>query len=100
MLYPLWYKLTHTSRSVYLLASLILLIFVYPIVADHPVAWLFLGILFAVTPLTGVYAVSDNRKTMVVATVLAVPAILSIFGPFFLDTKMVSDQVFLALIAA
>jgi hypothetical protein len=98
MFYAIWYKLTGTSRAVYLLALLTLLIFVYPTIAEHPVANMILGILFVVTPLTGVYAVSDDRKAMVIATVLGVPAVLSMIGHFFLETPLVSDQIFLTLI--
>lgn len=98
MLNRLWHKLTRTSRSVYLLVSLIVLIFVYPVVSDQAVARVLLGILFAITPLAGVYAVSDNRKTTVIATILGVPAILSIIGHFFLDNRLITDEVFLVLI--
>jgi len=98
MIYPIWKRLTHTSRSVYLLASLAALIFVYPLVSELPIAWLFLGILFASTPLTGIYAVSQDKKTVVIAAVLAVPAFLAIIGHFFLDTSVSSDKVFLSLL--
>jgi len=97
MIHSLWEKVTGTSRAVFLLASLVTLIFVYPVISDLPVAAIVLGVLFAVTPLTGVYAISDRRRTMVVATVLAVPAILATLGHFFLDTRIVTDQVFLGI---
>jgi hypothetical protein len=98
MFHPIWDKLTNTSRSVYLLASLIVLIFVYPTVAGRPIANIFLGTLFAITPLAGVYAVSINRRTTVVATILGAPAIMAIIGHFFFDTELITDQVFLVLI--
>ena len=98
MFYRLWNKVTQTSRSVYLLASLMFLIFVYPVVSDQPVAYIVLGVLFAITPLAGVYAVSDNKRITVVATILGVPAIISILGHFFLDTRLITDKVFLVLI--
>ena len=93
-----WLKLTHTSRSVYLLVSLVLLIFVYPIVAERPIAALLLTVLFLVTPLAGVYAVSSDRKSMIRATILGAPALLSLMGHFFLKAPIVTDQAFLAFV--
>ena len=81
----------------YLLASLVALLFIYPVISHLPVAADLLGILFAVTPVAGVYAVSDRKKTLVVATILAVPALLSILGHFFLESALVTDRVFLGL---
>jgi hypothetical protein len=100
MIYFLLKRVTHMSRSTYLLVSLVCLIFVYPVLSNYGVAKLILGILFAVTPLTGVYAVSGQKKTVVVATVLAVPAMVAIIGHFFLDAHVVSDEVFLSFVVA
>jgi hypothetical protein len=98
MIYPLWKKLTGTSRSIYLLVSLILLIYIYPVAADSRFAVYVLGILFATTPLTGVYAVADNRRTLIVATVLAIPAFISIIWHFFVGHTIANDEYFLVFI--
>lgn len=98
MIYYIWHKLTKTSRSVYLLASLVMLIFVYPVLSGHPVAWFILGLSFAFTPVTGLYAVSDDKKSLAVATILAVPAIASIIAHFFFNLHFLSDQLSLSLI--
>jgi hypothetical protein len=98
MLYRIWHKLTKTSRAAYLLASLTALIFAYPVISDRPVAGFILVILFATTPVTGVYAISDRKRTTVIATALAIPAILSIFGHFFFKSGLISDGIFLGLI--
>jgi hypothetical protein len=86
--------MTKTSRAVYLLVSLTALLFVYPVISEHRFAGFVLGLLFATTPLTGVYAVSDRKRTTVIATVLAIPAILSILGHFTLEAPIATDRVF------
>jgi len=98
MLSRIKYRLTHTSRSVYLLVSIALLIFAYPAFTENNLAEVILGTLFAVTPLAGVYAVSDQRKTSIAATILGVPAIVAIIGHFFLDANFITDLAFLGLI--
>ncbi len=98
MIYPLWKKLTGTSRSIYLLVSLIVLIYIYPVAADSRFAATVLGILFAATPLTGIYAVADNRKVMVVATVLAIPAFFAIIWHFFVGYTITNDEYVLVFI--
>jgi voltage-gated potassium channel len=99
MMYRLWNRLTHTSRSVYLLVSLAVLIFVYPTVSDYPLARLVLGISFLSTPLTGVYAVSRKKRTVWIAAILAAPAFLAILGHFFLRSSIVGDEVLLVPLA-
>jgi len=98
MIYPLWKKLTGTSRSIYLLVSLILLIYIYPVVAGSRFAVYVLGILFATTPLTGVYAIADNRKTMIAATVLAIPAFVAIVWHFFVGYTVANEELILIFI--
>jgi hypothetical protein len=82
----------------YLLLSLVFLLFGFSFVAHLEFARELLGFLFAVTPLAGVYAVSDDRRQMVVATILGAPALLSIIGHFYLDLRLVGDTQYLSLI--
>jgi voltage-gated potassium channel len=91
-------KMKPTSRQTYLLVSLVAIIFIYPAVAEHPLARYLLGFLFATTPLTGIYAVSDNRRVLIVGTILGIPALLSIIGHFFWDASIVNDELYLTLI--
>jgi len=92
-------RLLRRSRQIYLVASLVAIIYLYPMVSEHDLAYLVLGILFAITPLAGIYAVADNKKVMVASTALGVPALIAILAHFFFDTPILSDQVFLGLIA-
>lgn len=88
----------YRSRCLYLLLSLVVLIFGFSFIAHLSMASRLLGLLFALTPLAGVYAVSDNRRLLVVATILGAPALLSIIGHFYLDLSLVGDELFLAMI--
>jgi len=81
-----------------LLLSLVFLLFGFSFVAHLEFARNLLGLLFVVTPLAGVYAVSDNRRQMIVATIFAAPALVSIIGHFFLDLSLINDTWYLALI--
>lgn len=58
----------------YLLASLILLLAVYPYVGAGPTGPVALKVLSWFVLITGVYAVSNRRRQVVIATLLAVPA--------------------------
>ena len=91
-------KLFPRSRCYYLLLSLIVLIYVYPAMSDYPFARSILGILFAITPLTGIYAVSDDRRTLIIATILGTPAMLSVIWHFFVPYSVVNDELLLVLI--
>ncbi len=95
---PIIKKLLSRSRCYYLLISLIVLIYIYPTVSDYRFAAKLLGILFVITPLTGIYAVSDNRRVLTVGTILAIPAILSVVWHFFMPYSMVNDDFVLILI--
>ena len=75
-------KMFPKSRCFYLLLSLVILIYVYPAMSDYPFAFPVLGILFAITPLTGIYAVSDDRRTLIIAAILGAPALLSMIWHF------------------
>jgi hypothetical protein len=86
------------SRCYYLLITLILLIYLYPALPASPYAFPFLGILFAITPLAGVYAVADERRTLVIATILGAPALLSLLWHFLVPYKMVNDEFLLLLV--
>jgi hypothetical protein len=61
-------------RFHYLLASLILLLAVYPYVSAGPTGPAALKVLSSFVLITGVYAVSNRRRQVVVAALLAVPA--------------------------
>ena len=93
----MWVNL-RKSRCLYLLLSLVVLSFGFPIVAHLEIASRFLGFLFAVTPLAGVYAVSDERRQLIAATILGAPALLSIIAHFYLDLHLVGDTLYLSLI--
>jgi len=95
---PIWDKFRNASRSIYLLVSLILLIYVYPIAADSRFASYALGILFAATPLTGVYAIANDRKTLIIATALAVPAFFAIIWHFFVGYTVRNEELILIFI--
>ena len=58
----------------YLLASLILLLAVYPYVSTGPTGPAALAVLSSFILITGVYAVSDRRRQVAIAAVLAIPA--------------------------
>ena len=88
--------LARTRQFHYLLASLILLLVVYPYVAAGPTGPAALRVLTSFVLITGVYAVSDRRRQVVIAALLAIPAFglgwlhvftgapaLSIAGDFF-----------------
>jgi voltage-gated potassium channel len=89
---PIWDRIRNTSRSVYLLVSLVLLVFVYPVVADSTFAVYVIGILFAVTPLAGVYAIADSRRSKLIAMVLATPALTAIVWHFFVGYNIRNDE--------
>jgi hypothetical protein len=85
-------KIFRKSRCYYLLISLVVLIYVYPALPASPVNFPLLGILFAITPLTGIYAVSDDRRVLLVAGILAAPALLSMIWHFFVPYSLVNDE--------
>jgi len=58
----------------YLLASLILLLAVYPYVSAGPTGPAALKVLSSFVLITGVYAVSNRRRQVVIAVLLAIPA--------------------------
>ncbi|PKL63527.1 MAG: ion transporter [Methanomicrobiales archaeon HGW-Methanomicrobiales-2] len=58
----------------YLLASLILLLAVYPYAGAGPTGTVALKVLSSFILITGVYAVSNRRRQVVIAALLAVPA--------------------------
>ncbi|KAF5075876.1 potassium channel family protein [Methanoculleus horonobensis] len=58
----------------YLLASLVLLLAVYPYVSAGPSGPVALKVLSSFVLITGVYAVSNRRRQVVIAVLLAVPA--------------------------
>lgn len=68
-------------RFHYLLASLILLLAVYPYVDTGTTGTVALKVLSSFILITGVYAVSNRRRQVVIAALLAVPA----FGLGWLD---------------
>lgn len=88
----------YRSRCLYLLLTLVFLLFGFSFVAHLAIAQRLLGVLFAVTPLAGVYAVSDDRRQMVVATILGAPALISILGHFYLHIDLISDTLYLGMI--
>ncbi len=65
----------------YLLGSLVLLLAVYPYVSAGPTGPAALKVLSSIILVTGVYAVSNRRRQVVIAILLAVPA----FGFGWLD---------------
>jgi hypothetical protein len=98
MIVTLIKKLLPKSRSTFLLLSVVLIVFFYPSISESRHARYLLGILFAVTPLAGVYAVSDNRRIMVAATILGLPALIAVIGHFFLNLALIRDELYLSLI--
>jgi hypothetical protein len=60
----------------YLLASLVLLLVVYPYVVAGPTGPVALTVLSSIILITGIYAVSNRRRQIVIASLLAVPAFL------------------------
>lgn len=99
MFKQIWDTVRHTSsRSIYLLVSLVILVFIYPFVAESRIATKAVGFLFAVTPLAGVYAIADNRRIMIAATVLAIPAFLAIVWHFFVGYNVANDEYVLILV--
>lgn len=60
----------------YLLASLILLLVIYPYVVAGPTGPVALTVLSSIILITGVYAVSYRRRQVAIAVLLAVPAFL------------------------
>jgi hypothetical protein len=91
-------KLFSRSRCYYLLMSLIVLVYVYPALSGYTFAYRILGLLFAITPLTGIYAVSDERRTLIIATILGIPALLSVIWHFFVPFNLVHDEYVLVLV--
>ncbi|MCM2466274.1 ion transporter [Methanoculleus sp. CWC-02] len=61
-------------RFHYLLVSLILLLAVYPYVGAGPTGQIVLKVLSSLVLITGVYAVSNRRRQVVIAVLLAIPA--------------------------
>ncbi len=88
----------YRSRCLYLLLSLVVLIFGFPFVSHLEIAGRLLPLLFAVTPLAGVYAVSDNRRQMIAATILGAPALVAIIAHFYLNFNLIGDTLYLSLI--
>lgn len=60
----------------YLLASLVLLLVVYPYVVAGPTGPVALTVLSSIILITGIYAVSNRRRQIVIASLLAIPAFL------------------------
>lgn len=98
MIVTLIKKLLPKSRSTFLLLSVVLIVFFYPSISESRHARYLLGILFAVTPLAGVYAVSGNRRIMIAATILGLPALIAVIGHFFLNLALIRDELYLSLI--
>jgi hypothetical protein len=68
----------------YLLASLVLFLVAYPYLGAGPVGAALLKAFTSIILFTGIYAVSDRRRQIVIASILAVPAFA--FGWLFLVT--------------
>ena len=91
-------RLFPKSRCYYLLITQLLLIYVYPSLSEGVSSTPLLGLLFAITPMAGVYAVSDNRRTLIAATVLGAPALLSVIWHFFVPVSGINDDFVLLLV--
>ena len=72
------------GKFFYLLISLVLLLLVYPFLEYGRIREAFLSILSAVVPITAIYAVSYNKRNLIIAILLGVPTIsgelLDLFG--------------------
>jgi hypothetical protein len=90
-------RINPKSRSLYLLVTLVLLIFGHPFFSEFAVGDVLLGLLFATTPLAGVYAVSANRRLRIFAIVLGTPALLAILEHFFLGVTPGNQWIFVLL---
>ncbi len=66
----------HRSRSLYLLASLVVLILVSPFFEGTHIGHFAVDALYSFVLLAAVYAVSDNRRIQIIALALAILAIL------------------------
>jgi voltage-gated potassium channel Kch len=91
-------KVSPKSRSIYLLLSLILVIFGHPIIAGRPFGDFVFGILIATTPFAGVYAVSGKRRLQIAAVILGIPALVGVFEHFFLGVTLGDERYFVAMI--
>jgi hypothetical protein len=90
-------RINPKSRSLYLLLTLVLIIFGHPLVSELAIGDVLLGLLFATTPLAGVYAVSATRRLRIFAVVLGIPALLAILGHFFFGDIITDEWVLLTL---
>jgi len=54
--------------------ALLFFLMSYPLIADHTLGTLLLDVVFSVLLITSAYAVSHNRKVLIVAVILALPA--------------------------
>jgi hypothetical protein len=91
-------RMSPVGRSIYLLLSLVLLIFCHPFVAGHRFGDFFFGLLMATTPFAGLHAVSGNRRLRIVAVVLGIPALVGVFEHFFLGVTLGDERYFIAMI--
>ena len=63
------------SKFFYLLISLVLLLLVYPFLEHGSIREAFLSILSATIPIASIYAVSYNKRNLIIAILLGVPTI-------------------------
>ncbi|MGH7800409.1 MAG: potassium channel family protein [Thermodesulfobacteriota bacterium] len=63
------------SKFFYLLISLVLLLLVYPFLEHGTIREAFLSILSAAIPITSIYAVSYNKRNLIIAILLGVPTV-------------------------
>jgi len=72
------------GKFFYLLISLVFLLLVYPFLEHGSIREAFLSILSAVIPITAIFAVSYNKRNLIIAILLGVPTIagelIDLFG--------------------
>ena len=77
-------RIPRRNRSVFLLVSLVLIVGFTPFLAARPVMSIVGNLLLCLIPITGVLAVSDNRRDMIVGTILGIPTLIAVIhGTFF-----------------
>ncbi len=78
------FKKGSKGKYFYLLTSIVILLLLYPFLEYGPIRETLLSILSAVVAITGIHAISNNKRDLVIALMLGVPTItgelFDIFG--------------------
>ncbi len=86
------YLITHPKRNknkfLYFLVSIVLLIFFVPFLEGGIYSSALLNLLTTIILLTGVYAVSDTKKQLIIASIFGVPWVIINWSSLFISTVM------------